>query len=90
MKTFLKLKKKIASIERYLNVSTRALPDFLIIGAQKCATTSLYYYLKQHSQVEPGLGEKEPDYFEKHNHYGMRWYQSNFPTREPSKLYFEA
>ncbi len=27
------------------------LPNFLIIGAQKAGTTSLYYYLKQHPQV---------------------------------------
>jgi hypothetical protein len=27
------------------------LPNFLIIGAEKCGTTSLYYYLKQHPDV---------------------------------------
>jgi hypothetical protein len=27
------------------------LPNFLIIGAEKCGTTSLYYYLKQHPEV---------------------------------------
>jgi len=27
------------------------LPNFLIVGAAKCGTTSLYYYLKQHPDV---------------------------------------
>ena len=38
------------------------LPNFLIIGASKCGTTALYYYLKQHPEVSfPNL--KEPKYF---------------------------
>jgi hypothetical protein len=48
------------------------LPNFLIAGAAKCGTTSLYYYLRQHPDVymsevkEPnflyrGIGETKPD-----------------------------
>lgn len=38
------------------------LPNFLIIGASKCGTTALYYYLKQHPEISfPDL--KEPKYF---------------------------
>ena len=37
-------------------------PNFLIVGAAKCGTTSLYYYLKQHPDIGfPKL--KEPKYF---------------------------
>lgn len=37
-------------------------PDFFIVGAPKCGTTSLYHYLKQHPQIfMPDL--KEPRYF---------------------------
>ena len=40
-------------------------PDFLIVGAPKCATTSLYYYLKQHPDIfmpeDPAW--KEPKFF---------------------------
>ena len=40
----------------------RNLPDFLIVGAAKSGTTSLYHYLKQHPQIfMPSL--KEPNYF---------------------------
>jgi hypothetical protein len=38
------------------------LPNFLIVGAVKCGTTSLYYYLKQHPDVFMSK-PKEPDFF---------------------------
>jgi hypothetical protein len=38
------------------------LPNFLIIGAQKAGTTSLYYYLKQHPEVYMSP-EKETHFF---------------------------
>ena len=41
------------------------LPSFLIIGAQKAGTTSLYYYLSQHPYIEPPKYRKEINYFEK-------------------------
>jgi hypothetical protein len=41
---------------------TIKLPDFLIVGANKGGTTSLYYYLKQHPQVFMPL-LKEPNFF---------------------------
>ena len=36
--------------------------DFLIIGAQKCGTTSLYNYLSYHPDII-GSKPKEVDYF---------------------------
>jgi hypothetical protein len=30
---------------------TRPLPNFIVVGAPKCGTTSLYHYLKQHPQI---------------------------------------
>jgi hypothetical protein len=41
---------------------TVRLPDFLIVGANKGGTTSLYYYLKQHPQIFMPL-LKEPNFF---------------------------
>ena len=38
------------------------LPDFIIVGAARCGTTSLFYYLKDHPAI--GFPEmKEPKYF---------------------------
>jgi Sulfotransferase family len=39
-----------------------ALPNFLVIGAQKAGTTALYHYLKQHPQVYMSP-DKEPHFF---------------------------
>ena len=38
------------------------LPDFLIIGAAKSGTTSLYYYLRQHPDIGMSV-PKEPNFF---------------------------
>ena len=38
------------------------LPDFLIVGAMKCGTTSLHHYLRQHPQVFIPV-QKEPRFF---------------------------
>lgn len=52
-------------------------PDFIMIGATKCGTTSLYEYLAQHPQVLPILW-KEPEYF-RFPQFGVEWYLSHFP-----------
>ena len=36
---------------RMLTASSRVLPDFIIIGAQKAGTTSLFAYLTGHPDV---------------------------------------
>ncbi|WP_420629800.1 sulfotransferase domain-containing protein [Candidatus Leptofilum sp.] len=59
----------------------RPLPDFLIIGAQKAGTSSLYKYLLQHPSVLPAY-QKEIHYFTIPDLYfkGERWYRGHFPT----------
>jgi hypothetical protein len=59
-------------------------PDFLIVGAQKCGTTSLYNYLIQHPQIIPALC-KEIHFFDIHFEKGLHWYQSQFPASLESK-----
>ena len=41
------------------------MPNFLLIGAAKAGTSSLYYYLKQHPQIymPSSRTQKEPDFF---------------------------
>lgn len=55
-----------------------ALPDFIIIGAQKCGTSYLYRLLGQHTYVEPA-NIKEVHYFDLFFEEGVDWYRSNFP-----------
>jgi hypothetical protein len=55
------------------------MPDFMIIGAQKGGTTSLYYYLIQHPSIVTAL-QKEPHFFDTNYQKNVFWYRSHFPT----------
>jgi len=63
--------------------------DFLIIGAAKCGTTSLYNYLIQHPQVLPAI-QKEVHYFDFNYYRGLDWYKNQFPEKVASKIIGEA
>lgn len=69
-------------------------PDFLIIGAQKAGTTSLYQYLVQHPQIVGNKSWKEIRYFDLPENYsrGFGWYLGNFPSKihKGSRLTFDA
>jgi hypothetical protein len=58
----------------------RPLPDFLIIGGQRCGTTSLYHYLGAHPDVLPP-SRKEVQFFSRHWTRGEGWYRAHFPLR---------
>ena len=77
----------------------RSLPDFIIIGAQKSGTTSLYSYLSQHPQLLPSIRkvvhffdgglDASVDTFEN----GEAWYRAHFPITKHMKSHrktFEA
>ena len=57
----------------------RLLPDFLIIGGQRCGTSSLYYYLTEHPGILPAF-TKEPHFFDEYFAKGPAWYRTQFPT----------
>lgn len=77
----------------------RALPDAIIIGGQKCGTTSLFHYLRQHPQLVASYA-KEVHYFDggatpDRDDYGRgeRWYRSSFPMQssvQPGQVVFEG
>ncbi len=56
----------------------RRLPDFLILGAMRAGTSSLYRYLGAHPSVSPSL-RKEVEYFTRWHHRGEAWYRAHFP-----------
>lgn len=58
----------------------RPLPDFLVIGAQKCGTTALYAYLRWHPEIT-GPPWKEVSFFDRHYARGTGWYRGQFPSR---------
>jgi tetratricopeptide (TPR) repeat protein len=61
-------------------------PDFLIIGATKCGTTSLYEYMKEHPQVLPAI-VKEIEYYQ-FPERGRDWYLAHFPRIPDGKVRF--
>jgi hypothetical protein len=56
----------------------RLLPDFVIIGAAKAGTTSLYGWLSEHPYVAPAT-HKEVHYFDYNYYRGEDWYRAHFP-----------
>jgi hypothetical protein len=64
----------------------RLLPDFVIIGAAKAGTTSLYAWICDHPGVERA-GAKEIHYFSFHNYRGTDWYRSHFPFERDRRAF---
>jgi hypothetical protein len=57
-----------------------SLPDFIIIGAQKCGTTTFYGLLCRHPNVEPAA-IRELHFFDRSDRFekGVEWYRRCFP-----------
>ncbi|MDB9721748.1 sulfotransferase domain-containing protein [Nitrosopumilus sp.] len=64
----------------YLTSSLRVLPEFIVIGAAKSGTTSLYHYLSQHPCIIKSAYD-ELGYFDDNFNLGLNWYRSLFPTK---------
>ncbi|GAB3920826.1 hypothetical protein GCM10011575_17330 [Microlunatus endophyticus] len=69
----------------------REIPDFIIIGAMKCGTTTLYQHLASHPGVFMST-MKEPNFFVERRNWsrGFDWYRSLFADAEPGALLGEA
>jgi hypothetical protein len=71
----------------------RILPSFLIIGAQRAGTTSLYQYLAAHPEVDRSTSgidgaawNKELHFFDDSFDRGLSWYRAAFPLASSRKL----
>jgi hypothetical protein len=56
------------------------LPAVLIVGGQRCGTTSMYRALSWHPAVLKALLHKGVHYFDLNYARGLGWYQAHFPT----------
>lgn len=63
---------------RYFSNIFRKRPSFLIIGSQKCGTTSLYNYLTKHPQILKAR-IKEIHFFNMNYNMSLKYYKSFFP-----------
>lgn len=73
-----------------MSVGSR-LPDFVIIGAMKCGTTSLFRWLGEQPEVHlPEI--KEPHFFSRDDRWnrGLEWYRSLFGEAEAESVTGEA
>jgi len=75
---------------RQPTASRRYLPEFLIIGAMKAGTRSLYGYMMTHPELVKGI-RKEIHYFDGGSHpstdtysEGETWYRAHFPIQRNS------
>lgn len=59
----------------------RARPDFLLVGAQRCGTTSLFRALLAHPNVMRANLAKGVNYFDTNAERGPGWYGAHFPLR---------
>lgn len=66
--------------------ATPGLPDFVVIGAMKCGSTSLHQWLAQ--QPDLFLAPKEVNFFSRESVWarGLGWYRSLYAAALPSQL----
>ena len=74
-----KIRRNLKKYFRLFTSPLRIFPDFLIVGAAKSGTSSLYNYLIKHPCVIPAL-RKEVHYFGRNFDKKILWYKSFFPT----------
>ena len=83
-----RLRHRLTRPYRQATWRSRALPDFIIIGAMKSGTSSLFAYLGQHPQLFPS-SKKEVHFFDGGasadvDNYvkEQAWYRAHFPLRK--------
>jgi hypothetical protein len=63
----------------------RMTPGFLIVGGQRCGTTSMYRTLSQHPAVLKAVRHKGVHYFDTDYERGMSWYRAHFPLQRTAR-----
>jgi hypothetical protein len=63
----------------------RMLPGFLIVGAQRCGTTSMYRALSEHPAVLKAVLHKGVHYFDMNYGAGPSWYRAHFPLKASAR-----
>lgn len=69
-----------------LTATGRMLPDFIVVGAQRSGTTTLFRLLSAHPQVLRPTISKSVAYFDLNYERGFRWYRSHFPLQLTARL----
>ena len=75
-----RVRRALETLPQLATAWQHALPDFIILGAQKGGSTSLYVHLMQHPQII-GVARKELHFFDYKYQLGAWWYRTNFPPK---------
>lgn len=68
-------------------METSKTPDFIIIGAQKCGTSTMFHHLRKHPDIVLPR-KKELHFFDENYDKGMEFYLSYFTWKKNSDLSF--
>jgi hypothetical protein len=68
-----------------LTSGLRMTPSFLIVGAQRCGTTSMYKTVTAHPCVLPAVLHKGVHYFDTSYDKGASWYRGHFPLEATAR-----
>ena len=71
------------SLKRFVRKASsqrRMLPNFLVIGAMRAGSTTLFDMLCRHPQMQAPI-TKEIHYFDSNLEKGIEWYKANFPLK---------
>jgi hypothetical protein len=74
---------------RRVSAGRRADPDFVILGAQRAGTTSLYHWLSAQPGAQAAF-TKEVHYFDVNYSRGARWYRAHFKLESDPSVCGEA
>jgi Sulfotransferase domain len=68
-----------------LTARWRLRPSVIIVGAQRCGTTTLYRVLSEHPALARPTVAKGTGYFDVRYDHGPRWYAGQFPLARPAR-----
>ncbi|WP_181310261.1 oligosaccharide flippase family protein [Nocardioides campestrisoli] len=70
----------------WLTADLRMTPSVVVVGAQRCGTTTLFRMLEDHPNLMRPTQSKGTGYFDDHHAKGARWYRAQFPLRLTGRL----
>jgi hypothetical protein len=75
---------EIKRLPRRATSARRSLPDFVVVGAMKSGTTTLYNHIVDHPDVRPAF-TREVHFFDDNFSRGVPWYRANFPIERGAR-----
>ena len=80
-----------ASLATRKSKGERPPPDFVIVGAQRCGTTSLFRALANHRAIMPNvINAKGIHYFDTSYHKSAEWYMAHFASQAERDKHAES